>query len=174
MKITLLAVTSLDGFITYQNDANIYNWTSKEDAEIFTQKIEDAKLVLMGAKTFGHARHFMKSKEGRTRVVFTRNVKKYQSEVIPGYIEFTSDTPTEVIRRYEEKGIEEALLVGGSEINLLFLKENLISEMHITIEPIIFGSGKKLFSEETNKKLELLSLEKLNEAGTILLRYKII
>lgn len=173
MKITLLAVTSLDGFITAGTDANIYNWTSKEDAKIFSQKIEDAKLILMGAKTFGHARHFMKSKEGRIRVVFTRDVKKYQSEVIPGYIEFVSENPKDIIKRFEEKGITEALLVGGSEINSLFLKENLISEMYITIEPVMFGEGKKLFSEGMNAKLELLSTEKLNENGTLLLKYKI-
>lgn len=174
MKITLIAVVSLDGYITAGDDANIYNWTSKEDTIMFTKRIEEASLVLMGAKTFGHARHFMKSKEGRTRVVFTRNTKKYQGEVIPGFLEFTSELPLDVIKRFEEKGIKEALLVGGSELQTAFLKAKLVDEISLTIEPIIFGAGKKLVSEEMNIKLEILSFEKLNETGTVMLQYKVL
>lgn len=174
MKIVLLAVSSLDGFITRGDEANIYEWTSKEDSTRYFEQIDNAKLIFMGAKTFGIARHFMKSKVGRTRVVFTRNTAKYQSEVIPGFIEFTSEKFQDVIKRFEEKGITQAVLVGGSELQTAFLKEKLVDEIHLTVEPLIFGEGKKLVTEGMNVKLKLLSQEKLNTKGTLLLTYKVL
>ena len=37
------------------------------------------------------------------------------------------------------------LLVGGSEVNALFFKNNLIDKLHLTIEPRMFGLGKKYY-----------------------------
>lgn len=40
MKIILLAVTSVDGFITRKNDPDIYKWTSVEDQALFLKKLK--------------------------------------------------------------------------------------------------------------------------------------
>ncbi len=174
MKLVLLAVSSIDGFITRGNEANIYEWTSPEDSKIFFKEIEKAKLIIMGAKTYGISRHFMKSKQGRKRVVITRDPQKYSREKISGFLEFTNESPTELVNRFTNEGIDEALIVGGCEINTLFLEENLISEIYLTLEPLIFGEGKKLFSEGVAQNLELLSSKKLNDKGTMLLKYKVL
>lgn len=171
MKITLLAVSSTDGFITRGSESNIYEWTSPEDSKLFFEKIEDAKLIFMGAKTYGVARHFIKHKEGRKRIVFTKSPEKYKSEEVPGFLEFTSEDPEKIIKANKDTA-QEALLVGGSEINSLFLKQGLVNEVHLTIEPLLFGDGKKMST--VSSKLELLSCEELNKIGTLLLKYKVI
>lgn len=171
MKIVLLAVTSIDGFITNGDDPNIYKWTSREDQKFFFQQIEKAKLIFMGSKTYETAKHFIKHKKGRTRIIFTRNPEKYKQGEVKGILEFTKDNPVKVIERFEKLGVSEALLVGGSEINSLFFKHNLISEMYITIEPIIFGKGKKLFNSNVKSAYQLDFLKKLNKKGTTLLHY---
>lgn len=171
MKIILLAASSVDGFITRSNESNIYEWTSSQDSKQFFKKIEQAKLIFMGAKTYGTARHFIKHKEGRLRIVFTKNPERYKSEEMPGFLEFTSNDPTEIVKKY--KKIDEALLVGGSEINSLFFSKDLVSEIHLTIEPLVFGDGKKI-ANSTSKKLKLLSCKQLNKKGTLLLKYKVL
>lgn len=171
MKITLIAVSSIDGFITKGRDSNIYSWTSKEDQDFFFNKIEKAKLIFMGAKTYDNAKHLMKHKKGRIRVVFTRTPEKYTTQEIPGMLEFTKKSPLKVVEMYKKHGIKKALLVGGLEINSLFLKQNLVSELLLTIEPFIFGSGKKLLDDSIKLTFRLNSIKQMNKKGTLLLRY---
>lgn len=67
------------------------------------------------------------------------------------------------------------LLVGGAEVNSLFLKSGLVNEFHLTLEPKIFGMGKSLISEEDlDIPLKLISIKKLNKQGTLLLKYKVL
>lgn len=174
MKVILLAAASLNGKITSGTDPNIYSWTSLEDQKIFFEKIKKAKLIIMGAKTYEHAKHLMKHKKGRIRVVLTRTPKKYRAEKVAGMLEFTDNTPCVILKRFENKEIKEALLVGGSEINSLFFEQNLIDEIHLTIEPLVFGSGKNLFEKtDYHAKLQLVSSQKLNNQGTLRLIYKV-
>lgn len=173
MKITLLAVSSLDGFITRGNDPDIYKWTSREDQASFFQHIEKAQLIFMGSKTYEHAKHLMKHKKGRTRIVFTHAPERYSSERIPDVLEFTKKTPRAVVALYEKRGINRALVVGGQKINSLFLKQKLISELLLTVEPFLFGSGKKLCIDEGRFQMNLQSIKKINKKGTFLLNYSI-
>ncbi|HKK54251.1 MAG TPA: dihydrofolate reductase family protein, partial [Patescibacteria group bacterium] len=62
---------------------------------------------------------------------------------------------------------------GGANLNSLFLKNKLIDEMIITIEPKIFGAGLDLFSSEFDANLELKSVEKINN-NAINIKYKVI
>jgi len=67
------------------------------------------------------------------------------------------------------------LLLGGGTINALFLKESLVDELYLTLEPRIFGKGKTLVREgEFEVLLELMNIKRLNQSGTLLLKYKIL
>ena len=66
----------------------------------------------------------------------------------------------------KRRGYEQAVVVGGGQINALFLKASLIDEIWLTVEPLTFGSGVDLFrSFEFDLRARLLSVEKLNEAA---------
>ncbi len=175
MNIILLAVSSINGKITSGGNSNIYTWTSKEDQEIYFSHINDAELICMGSKTYDAAKHLMVHRSGRVRVIFTRDKSRYEKERIPGILEFTSESPKKIITKYKKKGVRQALVVGGGEINSLFLEQKLISEIHLTIEPVIFGKG-KLFIEEVEvyDSLKLMGVKTLNSNGTVQLIYKVV
>ena len=174
MKVILVAVTSVNGKITNGGESNIYEWTSKEDQEFFFSGIENAKLIVCGSATYNIVKNHIKHKEGRLRIVLTKSAEEYKKDALPGMLEFTSETPQEVIGRLDTE-YQEMMLVGGSKIYSAFMKSGLIDEIFLTLEPVVFGSGKNLFEEgEFSRKLELLSSEKLNERGTILLKYKVL
>jgi dihydrofolate reductase len=89
-------------------------------------------------------------------------------------LEFSNETPEKLIERLSTLGYKKALLVGGSIINGLFLKNNLVDELYLTIEPKIFGKGKNIVEEQSlDKSLQLINVKKLNKTGTLLLKYKI-
>ena len=90
----------------------------------------------MGRKTY-EAAH-IQLKPGILRIVLTHNPQKG----VPGILEFTDETPRELVNRLKNK-YKQMLLLGGSDIATQFFEEKLIDEVWLTIEPKIFGSGMK-------------------------------
>ncbi|HVT00674.1 MAG TPA: dihydrofolate reductase family protein [Patescibacteria group bacterium] len=173
MKIILVAVTSLNGYLTNGDDPNIYKWTSKEDQEFFFNLVKNAKLIVMGSSTYEAVRDNLGfENDGKLRIVLTSLPVRYVNESVPGSLEFTSETPRELYKRLGDR--DEILLLGGAKIYSSFIKAGLVDEIYLTVEPIIFGKGKKIFADENfESDLELISVEKLNSTGTLLLKYKV-
>src|SRR3989344_7228835 len=170
MKVTMVAVSTLNGKTTKGEESHIYSWTSKEDARFFFGLKEKNNLIVMSSKTYEAAKKLMKHKEGRLRIVLTRNPKKYVKDTIENMLEFSSKDPLELVKDLENRGYKNMLLVGG---NTIFLKSNLVDEIYLTLEPKIFGKGKSLLNDEDmDFSLQLLSIKKLNKQGTILLKYR--
>ena len=67
------------------------------------------------------------------------------------------------------------LIVGGAHIATAFLKEQLIDELWLTIEPKIFGiGGNFVIEEKLDINLQLLSCERVNVQGTLIAEYAVI
>jgi dihydrofolate reductase len=77
------------------------------------------------------------------------------------------DSPEEAVRILTEKGHTEIVVAGGSTINGLFVESNLIDEIRLDVEPVIFERGLPLFitTIPTNLSLTLLSTEKVGTDG---------
>ena len=173
MKIILLDVMSLDSKLTRWKEKNIYKWSSHEDYQHFCRAREENNLLVMGSGTFNAVRP-MPEKE-RLRIVMTTQPEKYKKFMVNGQLEFTNEKPKELVKRLVGLGYEQMLLVGGKRIATAFLKEHLINELWLTIEPRIFGQGEALVSmERMDVSLELFHFERLNKKGTILLKYKVL
>ena len=66
-------------------------------------------------------------------------------------------------------------MVGGAQIATLFLRNKLIDELWLTLEPKIFGTGGNFVTEEKlDIELKLISILKANAGGTLLTKYEII
>lgn len=171
MKVTVVAVCSINGKLTNGDDPNIYKWTSKEDQNFFFSLISKSKLIVMGSGTYRAIRAKLKVQSEKLRVVLTSLPGKYSSEQVPRMLEFSSETPEELVSRLEKK-YNELLLVGGAKVYSSFMKAGLVDEIYLTIEPIVFENGKNLFADgDFDVDLKLVSSKKLNKNGTILLKY---
>ena len=73
-----------------------------------------------------------------------------------------------------EKGYQRAAVLGGRSVYDYFLNRDLITDMYITIEPLVFGDGLSLFTsiQHTMVRFDLVSVEQLNKQGTVLLHYR--
>lgn len=173
MKVIMIAVVSSNGKLTNGSDPDIYKWTSKEDREFFFDKIAKSKLIIMGSGTYEAVRKQLKTQNKKLRIVLTSSPEKYKNEQIKGKLEFTSETPRQLYNRMIDH--PKMLLVGGSKIYSAFMKDGLIDEIYLTIEPVLFGKGKNLFAEEDfESRLRLISIEQLNKTGTILLKSRLV
>lgn len=157
-----MAIT-LDGKIAKDKD-HFPNWTSKEDKQFFAKISKKAKVVIFGENTFNT---FKKPLKDRLNVVFVKEKKEKQENIM-----WVSGKIKPVLNKLEKLGYKSAVLGGGAYLNTLFLKEKLINEIYISINPKIFGSGISLFNDEFDINLRLVDIIKLNKDAFVV-RYKV-
>lgn len=170
----MVMVTSIDGKTTRGNDPDVYKWTSHEDQQYFFSLIKKNNLIVMGRETYVASKKIIKLEEKKLRIVLTRDHKNYLKQTVKKQLEFSNESPKNLIKRLSMLGYKKMLLVGGGTINGSFLKQNLVDELYLTIEPKIFGEGKNLVTGQLlNAKMTLNNVKKINKSGTILLKYTI-
>lgn len=167
---------SLDGFLTRGSEADVTNWTSREDQKFFTDYLAKSKVLIMGKNTFFATPKSLKPKSSdRFSVVLTGKPSDYTEYSKSNVREFWDLSPKDVCNKLNSLGYSEATLLGGGKVFAEFLEAGLINEMFVTLEPQIFGVGTKAFngSKLCDKKLRLVSQKQLNSKGTLLLKYEI-
>ncbi len=159
--------TTLDGKIAKGSDHGAF-WTSKADKKLFVQTTQEAGVIVMGKKTYDT---IGKPLPGRLNVVSTRQAGELASDN-PDLI-YTNKQPQDLISYLKNKGYDQIILGGGTTLNTMFLEQNLIDEIWLTIEPKLFGEGLNLFKDiNVDLDLELIELKQLTE-DVLHLRYRV-
>lgn len=172
MKTFLVFVTTIDGKVTRWGDPFVRAWSSKEDQDYFFALIKNSPLVVLGSKTYNADP--IKAKPGRLIKVMTSNPDLYSKLRVSGQLEFTDESPARLVEEYRNKGYKEMLVAGGPQVATSFLKEHLIDEIWLTLEPLVFGSGGNFVTEEKlDIQLQLISYNPINDRGTVILKYKV-
>ncbi|HUM57376.1 MAG TPA: dihydrofolate reductase family protein [Candidatus Woesebacteria bacterium] len=175
IKVTLIVATSKDGYISPADGVTLPStkWTSQEDHQFFTEKTQEISVMIMGRATYDTIGRPLPR---RVIVVLTRDSekqaaaarRKLKMDYLPNNLRFTSKSPQEVLQALATEGYQQVALCGGASLYQLFTAEDLVDEMFITVEPIEFGDGIKLFKDEqifTN--FQLVQETPLNKQGTI-------
>ena len=165
MKVTLMMAMTVDGTIA-RNDRHFPDWTGSEDKKLFVQITKSAGAIIMGSKTYDTIGDPLPD---RKNIVLTRNQSRRSNH--PD-LEYTDKSPDAILKDLVTAGYEEVVLVGGSVVNSVFARMNLIDEIIITIAPRIFGTGVSLFNHEMDMQLELQSVETLDR-NYVVLRYRV-
>lgn len=156
-----------NGYIAKENGDS--EWTSEEDLQGFFKNSKEAGNIIMGKNTYLEA-----SRQGYFPFPETLNVivsresieNKWGDNVI-----ITNAAPKEIVKMLEDKGFNTAFLAGGGMLNASFIKNKLINEIYLDIEPLIFGKGIQIISPfEFECGLELLGVKNLNK-NTVQLHY---
>ncbi len=185
MKTFIIVATTLDGFIGKNSSDISVRWTSKEDATWFSKRTKQADLCLMGRTTY---ETFNRPLEDRVTLVLTRDPRKFSQDqrrfgtdvvVINGKSDIKTllkEAKTQVWatdlnmmklnQLLTDADIDELAICGGAKVYTQWLKSDLVDEMYLTVEPVFFGQGIKLFTEDVDVGVEVVSERVLNERGT--------
>jgi len=174
VEISVAAVTSIDGRLTRHDEADIYQWVSDEDQAHFRELIAKRDVLVMGSHTYEAIRQHMKLTDKTLRIVLTSTPEKFQSEEVPGKLEFVEQDAKGLVENLKKRGKEKLLIVGGTQIITEFLEAKLVNYVYLTLEPYIFGQGKELVSGLLDVKLQLESYHQLNDRGTLMVKYQVL
>ena len=162
MKVILIAAVSADGYIARSQDDPIKK-TSRADKKLFVELTTQAGTIVMGGTTY---RTIGKALSGRRNIVYTRQMSEE-----PG-IEITQELPDQLVARLEKEGNHTIAVCGGRAIYDMFLAADVVDELYLTVEPVLYGQGISLASSLLNLHLQLLDSRLLNE-NTMLLHYAV-
>jgi len=168
MKVSLVAAVSVDGRIAKSEGQTSTDWTSAEDKKFFVEKTKEAGVLVMGRKTY---ETIGRPLPDRLNVIMTRDAANHES--IEGTLEFTKASPTAILEDLEIRGFKEVIIAGGAGVYSLFLKEGLVTDLYLTVEPLLFGGGVPLIDGIASFELELVDTKKLGEQS-VLIHYLIV
>jgi dihydrofolate reductase len=172
MKTILIFVSTLDGKVTKWGESHVKSWSSPQDQDYYKKTWNESQLIVMGSNTF-NAGAFPSL--NHQLIVMTGHPDKYKNSKKSGKIEFTSESPAKLTDRFKSKGYDQMLVVGGPHVATSFLKEQLIDELWLTLEPKIFGAGANFATDvKLDINLRLLHFEKVNEQGTLITKYAVL
>lgn len=170
MKVIIYMGISANGYIAKEND-DTTSWISDIEWTAFREKSEEIGNLIIGRKTFdvAIAENQFPFTKSFTVVVTSKDIKNEWKDRV-AFVK----SPQEALSILKEKGFNQVMVGGGGEINTSFIKEGLIDEIYLDVEPHILGHGIKLFADgDFETKLELLGTEKLSQ-NEIQLHYRVI
>jgi dihydrofolate reductase len=142
-KVILYIATSIDNYIA-KKDGSV-DWLFS-DQDYGYQKFErSVDTVIMGGTTYRQVLSFGEEYPYAHKIsyVITRDVSYQSTEDV----KFIHHDVIDHIRELKEKPGKDIWLIGGSEINTIFLINDLIDELWIYQHPVILGEGIPLFQE---------------------------
>ncbi len=170
MKVVLYMAITANGYIARENGDTPW---SGEEFKAYYDFVKVKGNVVVGLRTYelmNESDEFEKAGNPLVIVVSDKNNGVRDGKDSKAIFVSSLQEAVEVLKK---KDFEEIVVGGGGTLNAGFLKEGLIDEIILDIEPLIFGKGIKLFKDtDAEAKLELVETSKLS-ANTIHLRYKV-
>ncbi len=166
MDVIMLMAATVDGKIA-RDSSELVDWTGKADKQYFVRVTREAGAMIMGSKTFDT---IGKALPDRKNIVITRDKTR---KSLDDNLVFTDQDPAEILAGLEAEGYTQVALIGGAAVNSLFAEKNLITHIHLTLVPRIFGAGLSLFNREMDRELELVESREIDN-GHLLIIYKVI
>jgi dihydrofolate reductase len=144
MKASVFVATSLDGFIARENGG--LDWLPENGGEPhgYDEFMATVEALVIGRKTYETVLGFEKWPYGVKPVIVLSTTLSELNAPDDAVCEVFSCSPSEVMGRLEERGINHIYVDGGVTIQG-FLRASLIQRMTITRIPVLLGTGISLF-----------------------------
>jgi dihydrofolate reductase len=184
-KLKLQVQISIDGFISGPNgemDWITSNWTDdiKEYVDEITKPVD---MILLGknlamgfiphwalvAKDEHHPEQEAGIKYSETpKIVFSSSLLKSEWD----YTEVENGDFVKRINLLKQQPGHDIIVYGGAKFVSSLIKEKLIDDLHLFVNPAILGKGLPIFQDvETSQKLDL-TFSKPFDCGVVLMVYK--
>lgn len=181
-KLKLQVQMSIDGFIAGpagEMDWLTYQW-SQDLIDYVNALTEPVGTILLGKNlAMGFIPHWteaLKTNEPGAqkfvetpKVVFSKSLKtsEWERTVIAG-----GDLRTEVEALKNEPG-GDLIAYGGGQFVSSLIRENLIDELHLFVNPAVLGAGMPIFQGVNGKQAYRLIKSTPTECGIVVLTYQI-
>ena len=175
-KVVYSLTNSLDNFIARADGAADWILMGDEIMNEFPKMFARFDTVLIGRKTYDftllHSPETGQKMSGYMEMksyVFSRTMKESPN----ADVKIVSDNAGEFVRNLKNESGKDIWLMGGGILAASLLKERLVDEIGMAIQPILLGSGVPLFPD-LGIQVDLQLLEfKTYKNGIVGLNYRV-
>lgn len=164
-KISLYIAMSLDGYIAdCRGGVDWLTGQGNEDENIDTYAAfaKTIDTILMGWNTY-HQVVTELSPQGWVYEDFTTYVITHREHTSSEKIRFVNMNPIDLAQKLKGERGKDIWICGGANLVQQFVKEDFIDYYHITVIPVLLGSGIRLFEGGKREiKLRLLKTQSYN------------
>ena len=167
MNVILYMAMTANGFIAKKDDDT--SWISREEWDSYSLAVRTAGCLIVGHRTYDILTKQPEFSELKNVKLVVVSEKKFET-LAPNH--FVVSSPKGALKLFKDD--DEVVVAGGGMLNASFLTENLVDEIYLDIEPIIFGEGIPIFRDKNfEHKLELIGQKKITD-NEIQLHYKVV
>lgn len=168
MKTTLFLSVSIDGLIADSGGIPLFPEGAWED---WCSLVNDADNVIAGRSSYEQ----LKNDDMASVLHPTHKIVLSSRDMDLGDSSWLhAKSPTEALAVLRNKGVEEAIIGGGRAVACSFMRQQLVDNLVIDLQPVAFGVGTPVFGEDLGTpKLKLLESRPLND-DAIRLRYQVL
>ena len=170
MKVTYYVGASLDGYIA-KEDGDV-SWLEELGVALEVTGYEGFYAtvdgLVMGRNTFEAIRSFGAWPYGDKPTWVCTHSKV---DPIDGANLQTAMSPADVIQEARDLGIAHLWLVGGGILAASFVDESLLTDINVSLMPIVLGSGIPLFGPLADSRLVRLSSCQTSTSGLLQIVY---
>ena len=158
---------SANGYIARENDDT--DWISGEEWNSYSKAARKSGCLVVGHRTYDILTKQPEYEElEKVKIVVVSN-KNFKT-LVPNHL--IAKNPEEALNLLTD--FKEVLVAGGGILNSSFMKENLIDEIYLDVEPLILGKGIHMFEDaDFEAKLVFVGTKKLSD-NEVQLHYKVI
>ena len=166
MKTIMYMTMSANGMIARGDDETPW---SEESWESMKKVARSCKVMIIGRRTYEimlGADEFRKIGNPYTIVISKESIRRRENFAFVNNI-------TAAMNAAKRTKAKKVLIGGGCMTNSSFLDRNLVDEIQLDIEPIVIGSGIKLFDGNFESRLKLVKATKISK-NVVHLKYRVI
>lgn len=166
---------SLDGVI--ENPAWTAPYFNEEIGKFQNELLFSSGALLLGRETYqgmSEAWPTMKDEDG-----FADRINNMPKFVVTTTLEeakwnasFIKENIVKEVKQLKQQPGQDLLIYGSSKLIQTLMQHDLIDEYHLIVNPVIVGSGKRLFKEGSEQKDLKLVNTKTTDTGVVILSYQ--
>jgi dihydrofolate reductase len=147
-KVILSMMVSVDGFIEGKNPE--YNWHNWDDemAAYMMNFFTTVDTFIYGRKSYEAMIAYWPGLNGEFASVMNRTEKLVFSRTLKEVVwnsRLINTNAVEEIQSFKKQEGKNVVLFAGADLAATFIKNNLIDEFRLIVNPILLGGGKPLF-----------------------------
>ena len=168
MKTTLFLSVSIDGLIADKEGIPLFPEGAWED---WCALVNDADNVIAGRSSYEQ----LKNDDMASVLHPTHKIVLSSRDIEPSDSSWQhAKSPSEALQMLKDKGVEEAIIGGGRAVAHSFMREHLVDNIVIDLQPVAFGVGTPVFGDAIDiPRLKLLNTQPLND-DALRLRYQVL
>ena len=168
MKTTLFLSVSIDGLIANKEGIPMFPEGAWED---WCSLVNGADNVIAGRSSYEQ----LKNDDMASVLHPTHKIVLSSRDLELGDSSWQhARSPSEALEILRNKGVEEVIIGGGRAVAHSFMRQQLVDNLLIDLQPVAFGVGTPVFGDDVGTlNLKLLSSRPLND-DAIRLRYQVL